>query len=121
MFRITIPGKVKPYVRMTQRGKFYDPQAKQYLASKEAIKLEMISQINRAGIVIPKSKAPLFVSIIFLVPNRLHGCDLDNLIKSVLDAGNKILWSDDRYIDRITASRAIDVNYLTIIEFGEIL
>lgn len=31
--------------------------------------------------------------------------DLDNLIKNVLDRGNGILWSDDKYIYRIEATK----------------
>ncbi len=36
----TLTGKVKPYVRMTRRGKFVNDQAIQYLASKDALQLQ---------------------------------------------------------------------------------
>lgn len=32
--------------------------------------------------------------------------DLDNMVKAVLDAGNKFLWVDDRQVVRITAELA---------------
>ncbi|HPG10330.1 MAG TPA: RusA family crossover junction endodeoxyribonuclease [Chitinophagaceae bacterium] len=35
----------------------------------------------------------------------LHYCDLDNLIKAVMDAGNKVIFGDDRWCDGIVANR----------------
>ena len=35
-------------------------------------------------------------------------CDIDNLIKAVFDAGNGILWSDDRHIVKVEATKQYD-------------
>lgn len=43
-------------------------------------------------------------------------CDLDNLEKFVLDCGNKILWSDDSRITRLTAQKFFSQNPRTEIK-----
>jgi crossover junction endodeoxyribonuclease RusA len=96
-------GKPVPYVRMTQRGKFVRPEAKRYLASKDALALQMRSQM---GSHTPLGREPLVVHLEFWYASGPdHRRDLDNEIKAVLDAGNGIVWEDDRWIDVIVASR----------------
>jgi Holliday junction resolvase RusA-like endonuclease len=41
--------------------------------------------------------------------------DIDNLIKFVLDAGNMTLWADDRFIQKITATKSYDLVARTLI------
>lgn len=58
-------------------------------------------------------KDPLSVSVCFMVPRpktvkRAFPTvtpDLDNLLKTVMDAANKILWVDDCQIVQLTASK----------------
>ena len=114
---IHIPAKVKPYVRMTQAGKYVDPQAKQYLQSKQDLQWLMKAEAAKNDITL-LGKVPLQVHITFFVTTRLHGCDLDNQVKAILDAGNGILWSDDRYIDFISARRAISAEHNIVIGLG---
>jgi len=39
----------------------------------------------------------------FHFKNRQHEPDIDNCIKFVFDALNKLFWKDDRFIERVTA------------------
>lgn len=102
-----ITGKIKPYVRMTQRSKFADPQAQEYLASRDAIRVQLKQQmIGLSGLnstaMLPRS-APLRLDVHFQLPLP-HSCDLDNLIKAVCDAMNGVVFLDDRWIDEIHAT-----------------
>ncbi|MCH2186239.1 RusA family crossover junction endodeoxyribonuclease [Myxococcota bacterium] len=58
------------------------------------------------------------VSIAFRLPDRRR-CDLDNLAKAVLDAGNRLLWRDDSQIDRLDLTkthRASDAGWNMTVE-----
>jgi hypothetical protein len=46
--------------------------------------------------------------------------DLDNLIKWVLDGGNGILWSDDRFIVQLSSRKEFSKNPCTIINIETI-
>lgn len=98
-----LQGKPVPYVRMTQRGKFVRPEAKRYLASKAWLANQMRAQMAGRP---PLGREPLIVHLEFWYTRGPdHRRDLDNEIKAVLDAGNGIVWEDDRWIDVIVASR----------------
>ena len=90
LLTFTLKDKNKPYVRMTRRGKFCDPQAQQYLVSRDAIMWQLKNQMAANGWQMLPERRPLQASLRFVVAARLHGFDLDNAIKAVLDAGNEI-------------------------------
>ena len=100
---MTIVGKPKPYVRMTQRGKWVRPDAQEYLASKAKMAQQMREQMRGRE---PFGREPLSVVIMFAYEKGAdHRRDCDNEIKAVLDAANGIVYEDDRWIDRIAAMR----------------
>lgn len=100
-FRLT--GRFKPFVRMTQRSKYADPQAQAYLASKDALGFQLLAQMAAAEWeMIPRS-VRLAVAIV-IQPVR-HNCDLDNQVKAVLDAAQGVVFEDDRWVDAIIACR----------------
>ena len=105
--RFTIKGRIKPYVRMTQRSKWADPQAAEYLSIKAGIGLQVNAQMNRSGFEMLPPKTPLSVSISFHVTDGLHRCDLDNQGKAVLDALQGIVYKDDAWVDKITLEREL--------------
>ena len=76
--------KIKPYVRMTQKSKFYDPQAKEYLASKEALSWEfkrIMQQYNFEML----PKVPIKAEITIWVPSSVgHRQDIDKGLKGTL-------------------------------------
>ena len=91
-------GDIKPYVRMTQRGKYIRVQAREYLASKDSLAWQMKIQMEQHGWRMFQ-KTPLMVSMLFLESRGLHRRDLDNEEKAVLDAANMVVYIDDRWID----------------------
>ena len=96
-------GAVKPYVRMAQRGKYIRPQAQEYLASKRALGWQMKATMSQRGWeMFPK--VSLSVACVFFSKRGLHGRDLDNEIKAVLDAANGIVYPDDRWVDALSYS-----------------
>lgn len=80
---------------MMRRGRtFLTPEYKRF--KKDAV-LELKSQ--KPKMVMGKN---LEVSIIFYL-KEIYRCDIDNLIKSVLDSCTEAgLWEDDRYILQLT-------------------
>ena len=96
-------GAVKPYVRMTRRGKYIRPQAQEYLTSKRTLGWQMKATMSQHGWeMFPRG--PLSVACVFFSRRGLHGRDLDNEIKAVLDAANGIVYPDDRWVDAISYS-----------------
>lgn len=108
MIHFCLVGPVKPYVRMTRRGKYVNAQAQQYLASKDALRLQLKSGMQHSGYE-RLGREPLRVEITFGSVN--HRQDLDNLVKAVLDACNGIVWEDDRWVDMIEARREVRPGY----------
>ena len=97
---------IKPYVRMTQKGKWVKPEAQMYLASKGTLSSKIKEQMNLLGKDMLPAGIPLKVVIRLYAPtNPGHKCDLDNQVKAILDACNKIAFPDDRWVDQIDAQR----------------
>jgi len=109
---LALPGvTVKPYVRMTRRGKFVDPQAQEYLASKATLSMRIKEEMINQGNEILPGQTPLQIVIRLSAPNNPgHKCDLDNQIKAILDSCNGIAFPDDRWVDDIDARRFIGDN-----------
>ncbi|MHC4088719.1 MAG: RusA family crossover junction endodeoxyribonuclease [Planctomycetota bacterium] len=103
-----IRGKIKPYVRMTQKSKFVDPQAREYLASKDVIKAQLRATMARKGWEMLPAQTPLQATIFFNVPGWLHCSDLDNQVKAVLDAAQGVVFKNDCWVDAITARRFLN-------------
>jgi Holliday junction resolvase RusA-like endonuclease len=103
--RFEIPGIIKPYVRMTRRGKWVDPEAREYLASKAAIAMQLRAQMafNERNILPPQTALRCYVLVQRV--EALHRCDLDNIVKAVLDSAQGIAFHNDCWIDSIWACR----------------
>jgi len=102
-YHIKLTGPFKPYVRMTQRGKWVKPEAKAYLASKQRLQFQLYSEMVDRPMM--PGQAPLAVFLVISHSGGFHNRDLDNEIKALLDAMNGIVYPDDRWIDEIRASR----------------
>lgn len=100
-----INGPIKPYVRMTQRGKFVKRDALEYLASKTAIRVQLPCQMEAHGVEMIPRGHPLDVTALFLFPGGFHNKDLDNLVKAVLDAMQSYVFEDDCWVDSLYARR----------------
>ena len=107
MFEIDIPGAIiKPYIRMTQHGKFVNAQAQEYIASKLTLSLQIKSAMNAAGKSMLAARTPLFVYVKIITPkSQGHRADLDNIFKAIMDACNGIVFPDDRWVDGFRVDR----------------
>jgi Holliday junction resolvase RusA-like endonuclease len=116
MIEMMIPIAPMGAVRMTQRSKWADPRAKSYLQYKESL-----GYIARSTIKEP-IKGPISVTLGFYYPIPASWSkkkkelaydmlptvkpDIDNAVKGVFDALNKIAWEDDDLItDLMTFKR----------------
>ena len=109
MIQIDIPDIfIKPAVRMTQHGKFVDPQAQQYLNNKATLITLIRNQMQQKGYEMMPAQTPLSVAIrVYTHTSQGHKADLDNIVKAILDGCQGIVFKDDRWIDRIEATRMI--------------
>lgn len=97
---IVIPGDPIPQKRHRMgRGRTYDPSA----PYKRKLAEHMICRARQEGWILKIH--PYVVEMVFCCPypknkpkHLVPMGDLDNYSKAVLDAGNGILWPDDRYI-----------------------
>jgi len=103
MLRFILTSKIKPYVRMTRRGKFSSTSAQEYLASQENLKWQFQQQMVENSWQI-FDKIPLAIEL-SVSAKKVHSHDLDNVLKAVLDAANKIVYTDDRWIDEMRIRR----------------
>lgn len=127
-------GDIRPYTRMTQASQHVNRAAIAYLKSRnelrdwlawetllmirediESYEYKTISKKGEAKIetsiqVLIPPKTSLGMSITFINQARGYGCDLDNLVKTVMDASNRIVFADDRYVDMIVAERFIKLD-----------
>lgn len=112
-YRFELSGTVKPYVRMTQRGKWCRPEAREYLASKASLAAQMWLAMSRNGWTILPRRTPLRCYLMLSNDKVSHRCDLDNIVKAMLDAAQGVVFPNDCWIDSIWASRNIGDERIT--------
>lgn len=103
-YRFVIKGRFKPYVRMTQRGKWVVPKAQQYLASKKRLGFDFQRQMHEHGWEMLPATTPLWIQI--LKTPAHHNRDIDNEAKALLDAMSGVVFPDDRWVDGLSIWRA---------------
>ena len=101
--RFELTGRFKPYVRMTQRGKWVNQQAQEYLASKTRLGYQFRQQMNGAQM-FPRG-VPLSLIVKISSTRGFNNCDLSNQLKAIEDAANRIVYSDDAWVDEIYTRR----------------
>lgn len=103
-YYLKLKGPFKPYVRMTQRGKFVRPNARAYLDSKMRMQLQLKREMDNRHPMLP-GQTPLYVYILIGHSRGFHNRDLDNELKAILDAMQGIVFPDDRWVDEIQVQR----------------
>lgn len=96
-------GKIKPYVRMTRRGKYVKPTAQEYLVSQMNLKYQFKEQMLTRD-ALPRS-TPLFAQLVIEHGGGFNNRDLTNEAKAVEDAAQGIVYRDDRWIDKFAMGR----------------
>ena len=98
----TVKGRIIPAVRMTRGGKWVKANAKEYLAKQEWLAWELKTQMTPMP-----ERTPLCLKVEFTRAWLFRG-DLDNLVKSILDAAQRAgIILNDAYIVRIEAEKHI--------------
>jgi Holliday junction resolvase RusA-like endonuclease len=104
---LVIHGTVVPYVRMTQRSKWCDPQAIRY-SNWIVLARAQVSEWIRQNYDLAEGETlfgavPLWVSMDIYISQRIGCKDLDNTVKSSLDSINRSgIWTDDRQIQQFS-------------------
>ena len=114
-----IKRKIKPAVRMTQRSKYVDEDAQEYLASKDDIGYQLKNQMQHNGWAMLPDETPLVLLVEFTLPGWLQKADLSNQIKTVEDAAQGIVYANDRWIDGIWATRRSGDEYRAMVTIRE--
>ena len=98
VFSLTMPIRVMPYVRMTQRSKHANPRAQEYLDNQAEIRDRVVLIMNRHEIEPFDRKDKLRVH--FIITRTAERGDFDNFIKAVADALQHALYPNDKQIIR---------------------
>jgi Holliday junction resolvase RusA-like endonuclease len=113
-----LEGKIKPYVRMTQRSKGVEAQAMEYMANKQALQYQFKAQMMEHNWGMLPEKTALYLELEYSVAERLHGFDLDNVLKAVSDAMQAIVIGNDLWIDRVRAERRLGDRFSAVVKVG---
>lgn len=106
---------IKPYVRMTQKGKWTDPQAQEYISNQELLRFAISLQMQQEHLEMLPGQTPLWIAIVYVAPvSQGHRADASNILKAIEDACNKIVYPDDRWINDIAFKRYFGEPFLTI-------
>lgn len=101
-FKVVIPGNplVQQRHRVGKWGGMYDP------ISKEKKQLGQVLLLSRLAHKLPIWEGLLSVEVYFYDGPHKRGQkpDIDNFVKALFDAGNKILWEDDSQIRHLVCS-----------------
>jgi Holliday junction resolvase RusA-like endonuclease len=89
---------IPPAVRMTQRSKYTDARAQAYLGWKHGLGQLLQARMRELGWEEPFDCA-VEVELILATALRPPG-DVDNILKAVLDAANRIVFTDDQLVCR---------------------
>lgn len=95
----------KPYVRMTQNGKWVKPEAQAYLSSQHEIAHTLKVLMAEKGWTMISRGKPLSAMMRIRHSHGFNNRDLDNEIKAIMDAAQGVVFEDDRWIDSIGATR----------------
>ena len=100
-----------PYFRMTQRTKYFK-NAQRYLSNHTVLKKRLTSILEEqerqcllSGYYFPDEMPFQLVMLISDNTLNIHKCDLDNLVKSVLDGAQGLIYKDDRFCDSVFVQR----------------
>jgi Holliday junction resolvase RusA-like endonuclease len=107
LFRVAIPGEPYPWPRsrLNRQGKLYLP--KSYVAARDLVAMHLnAASSKQAGV-----KEPLadwdFRVVLGCFRKGKRRADVDNLAKTVLDAGTSVVWVDDSQVRSLT----VEVSY----------
>lgn len=85
--------------RVSKWGGMYDPSSK----DKKAFGMLLYSEC--AGVKPSIPEGDIYLNVTFFIRAKKYGRkpDIDNFLKGFMDSANRILWTDDSQVTRITA------------------
>jgi len=115
MITLRFDFRIKPYVRMTQRGMYVKPEALEYRACQKVMQMVVNAQMGANGWDMLPGQIPLRVTIRQEFEKAMHNHDGDNVEKAILDAMNGIVYPDDRWVDELRRSRVKGKSDMTVV------
>ena len=98
LIKLFIDVQPKQRPRFGKNGSVYTPkETKQCMDALSILYKSYLIKTNKK--MMPKGK-PLKLSF-KIFTKRSRGSDIDNYLKTIMDAGNGILWHDDSWIEKI--------------------
>lgn len=114
MINFEVPGRAIAYTRTTQRGAYFDKAYKKYQAYKDHVKIHAKLAMQKQGFQYIESGIPIEMGYrVYIGPAAKRGVregDLSNYLKGAEDALNKVLFHDDKWIQRFIFLEKIKVN-----------
>lgn len=117
-YQFWITGKIKPYVRMTRRGKWVDEDAQEYITSQVAIGQQVKNQMALNNWEMLPVKTPLKLKVTATLPERLYTMDVDNIGKAVQDALQGIVFKNDCWIVETNFCKTLGKDYSAYVFVG---
>lgn len=118
MIEMFIP--VKPIAKGRPRfgkGRVYTPESTKKAEQDIGLIVKSYMQIN----MIAMTSLPVFLEASFMFNKDVMNCgDLDNLLKTLCDSLNKIVWDDDKQVYMINAKKEFNAKYGIYLKVGEL-
>lgn len=103
-YKFVILHKVLPYTRTTQMQKWVDPRYQRYAASQNELRRGFTTTMAEQKWPMLERK-PIEVAILIQLEKLDHRVDLDNQVKAIIDAAQKVVFPFDGWVDSIYARR----------------
>jgi len=103
-YDFALEGRIVPAVRMTQRSK-WGPRAQTYLNCRQSLMYQMWTQMHAEGWDMLPAGVRVGVTIRFEIATNFGKSDLDNLIKTILDAMQGVVFANDNCVDSLDDTR----------------
>ncbi len=95
--------KAMPRAARDGRGSRHTYMPDDYMAYRDALSYAMIAARRQAGAELIQG-LPVGLVVTFQLGTRRR-VDMDNLLKTVMDAGNGVLWTDDWQVAEVTMGK----------------
>lgn len=101
ILEISVPGEPVPWQRAGRAG------GKSFTPAKVLNHERIVGLLALAAGVREPTELPVIVDVDFFMGNKRR-CDLDNLVKTIGDAGNGVVWRDDSQVIGLFATKLVD-------------
>lgn len=97
-----------PYTRTTRRQQWVDSRWRTYLDSRARMRTDLVQQMAQRNYQAYEKGQRLCVHItVFAGAVNFNNVDLDNIIKSVLDGMQSVVFPNDAWVDELYAIRCM--------------